>query len=124
MSAIDIALWDLKGKAIGVTSVGATTWVFARMFARAQGWDPDKDVKVVALGGLDAQIAALSRKEIAAYVWGDGGAVMQLAGRKRVEISLLGHAVNPTGGRCAAVPQHVVRWRAGGASVMVILGDT
>lgn len=75
---------ELKGKAIGVTSVGATTWVFARMFAKAQGWDPDKDVKVVALGGLDAQIAALSRKEIAAYVWGDGGAVMQLAGKSKV----------------------------------------
>ena len=79
---------DLKGKAIGVTSVGATTWVFARMFAKAQGWDPDKDVKVVALGGLDAQIAALSRKEIAAYVWGDGGAVMQLAGKSRVLMRL------------------------------------
>jgi len=75
---------ELKGKAIGVTSVGATTWVFARMFAKAQGWDPDKDVKVVGLGGLDAQIAALSRKEIAAYVWGDGGAVMQLAGKSKV----------------------------------------
>jgi NitT/TauT family transport system substrate-binding protein len=79
---------DLKGKAIGVTSVGATTWVFARMFAKAQGWDPDKDVKVVALGGLDAQIAALSRKEIAAYVWGDGGAVMQLAGKSKVLMRL------------------------------------
>jgi NitT/TauT family transport system substrate-binding protein len=75
---------ELKGKAIGVTAIGATTWVFARMYAKAQGWDPDKDVKVVALGGLDAQIAALSRKEIAAYVWGDGGAVMQLAGKSRV----------------------------------------
>ena len=79
---------ELKGKAIGVTSVGATTWVFARMFAKAQGWDPDKDVKVVGLGGLDAQIAALSRKEIAAYVWGDGGAVMQLAGKSKVLIRL------------------------------------
>lgn len=79
---------DVKGKAIGVTSVGSTTWVFARLFAKAQGWDPDKDVKVVALGGLDAQIAALSRKEIAAYVWGDGGAVMQLAGKSRVLLRL------------------------------------
>jgi NitT/TauT family transport system substrate-binding protein len=79
---------ELKGKAIGVTSVGATTWVFARMFAKAQGWDPDKDVKVVALGGLDAQIAALSRKEIAAYVWGDGGAVMQLAGKSKILLRL------------------------------------
>jgi ABC-type nitrate/sulfonate/bicarbonate transport system substrate-binding protein len=75
---------ELKGKAIGCTSVGSTTWVFARMFAKAQGWDPDKDVKVVGLGGLDAQIAALSRKEISAYVWGDGGAVMQLTGKSRV----------------------------------------
>jgi NitT/TauT family transport system substrate-binding protein len=75
---------ELKGKAIGVTSIGATTWVFARLFARHQGWDPDKDIKVVGLGGLDAQLAALSRKEIHAFVWGDGGAVMQLAGKSRV----------------------------------------
>jgi NitT/TauT family transport system substrate-binding protein len=75
---------ELKGKAIGVTSVGATTWVFARLFAREQGWDPDKDIKIVGLGGLDAQLAALSRKEIHGFVWGDGGAVMQLAGKSRV----------------------------------------
>jgi NitT/TauT family transport system substrate-binding protein len=75
---------ELKGKVIGVTSVGATTWVFARLFAREQGWDPDKDIKIVGLGGLDAQLAALSRKEIHAFVWGDGGAVTQLAGKSRV----------------------------------------
>jgi len=75
---------ELKGKAIGVTSVGATTWVFARLFAREHGWDPDKEVKIVGLGGLDAQLAALSRKEIHAFVWGDGGAVTQLAGKSRV----------------------------------------
>jgi NitT/TauT family transport system substrate-binding protein len=85
---------DLKGKSIGVTSVGATTWVFARMVARQQGWDPDRDVKVVGLGGLDAQLAALSRKEIHAYVWGDGGAVMQMQGKSRVLLRL--DAVTPT----------------------------
>jgi NitT/TauT family transport system substrate-binding protein len=79
---------DLKGKAIGVTSVGATTWVFARMVAKQQGWDPDKDVKVVGLGGLDAQLAALARKEIHAFVWGDGGAVTQLAGKSKVLMRL------------------------------------
>jgi NitT/TauT family transport system substrate-binding protein len=78
------AVGDLKGKAIGVTSVGATTWVFARMVAKQQGWDPDKDVKIVGLGGLDAQLAALARKEIHAFVWGDGGAVTQLAGKSKV----------------------------------------
>src|SRR5688572_14779055 len=79
---------ELKGKTIGVTSVGSTTWIFARLFARHQGWDPDKDIKVVGLGGLDAQLAALSRKEIHAFVWGDGGAVTQLAGKSKVLMRL------------------------------------
>jgi NitT/TauT family transport system substrate-binding protein len=79
---------DLKGKAIGVTRVGATTWVFARMVAKKEGWDPDKDVQVVGLGGLDAQLAALARKEIAAYVWGDGGAVTELQGKSKVLMRL------------------------------------
>jgi NitT/TauT family transport system substrate-binding protein len=79
---------DLKGKAIGVTRAGATTWVFARMLAQKEGWDPDKDVQVVGLGGLDAQLAALARKEIAAYVWGDGGAVTELQGKSKVLLRL------------------------------------
>ena len=77
-------LADLKGKAIGVTRAGATTWVFARMAAKAQGWDPERDVKIVGLGGLDAQVAALARKETAAFVWGDFGAVTESQGRTRV----------------------------------------
>jgi NitT/TauT family transport system substrate-binding protein len=84
---------DLKGKSIGVTRVGATTWVFARLVAKQQGWDADKDVKIVGLGGLDAQLAALSRKEIHAYVWGDGGAVTQLEGKTKVLMRL--DAVTP-----------------------------
>jgi len=84
---------DLKGKAIGVTRVGATTWVFARMVAKKEGWDPDKDVQVVGLGGLDAQLAALARREIAAYVWGDGGAVTELQGKSKVLMRL--DAVTP-----------------------------
>ena len=79
---------DLNGKAIGVTRVGATTWVFARMVAKKEGWDPDKDVQVVGLGGLDAQLAAMARKEIAAYVWGDGGAVTELQGKSKVLMRL------------------------------------
>ena len=82
------AVTDLKGKTIGVTRVGATTWVFARMLAQQQKWDPDRDVKIVGLGGLDAQVAALSRKEIHAFVWGDGGAVTQLEGKSRVLMRL------------------------------------
>src|SRR5215475_8861127 len=79
---------DLKGKSIGVTLAGSTTWVFARLFAKAQGWDPERDVKIVALGPLDAQLAALSRKETHAFVWGDGGAVSEQQGKSRVLMRL------------------------------------
>src|SRR5436189_1928749 len=79
---------DLRGKAIGVTRAGATTWVFARMVAKKEGWDPDKDVQVVGLGGLDAQLAAMARKEIAADVRGDGGAVTELRGKSNVLLRL------------------------------------
>jgi NitT/TauT family transport system substrate-binding protein len=81
-------LADLKGKSIGVTRIGATTWVFAVMLAKQQGWDPERDVKILGLGGLDAQLAALARGEIAAYVWGDGGAVTELQGKSKILLRL------------------------------------
>lgn len=81
-------LADLKGKSIGVTRIGATTWVFAVMLAKQQGWEPERDVKIVGLGGLDAQLAALSRGEIHAFVWGDGGAVTELQGKSKVLLRL------------------------------------
>ena len=75
---------DLRGKSIGVTRVGATTWVFAVMVARQQGWDPERDVKILGLGGNDAQLAAATRGEIQAFIWGDAGAVAELSGKSRV----------------------------------------
>jgi len=81
-------LADLKGKSIGVTRVGAATWIFAVMLAKQQGWEPEKDVTIVGLGGLDAQLAALARGEIAAFVWGDGGAVTELQGKSKVLLRL------------------------------------
>jgi NitT/TauT family transport system substrate-binding protein len=81
-------LADLKGKSIGVTRVGATTWVFAVMLAKQQGWDAERDIKILGLGGLDAQLAALSRGEIHAYIWGDGGAVTELQGKSRILVRL------------------------------------
>ena len=81
-------LADLKGKSIGVTRIGATTWVFAMMLAKQQGWVPEKDLTVVGLGGLDAQLAALSRGETAGYIWGDGGAVTELQGKSKILMRL------------------------------------
>ena len=78
------AVADLRGKAIGVTRVGSTTWIFARLLARQNGWDPERDLTIVALGGFDAQVAALSRNEIQAIVWGDGGAVLEAEGKSKI----------------------------------------
>ncbi|MEM3386426.1 MAG: ABC transporter substrate-binding protein [Nitrososphaerales archaeon] len=77
-------LEDLQGKVIGVTAIGAFTWHLANALAEKMGWQVDKDVKVVALGGFDAQIAAMRRGEIAAFVWGDFGAVAETLGVGKV----------------------------------------
>lgn len=71
---------DLKGGTIGVTVVGSTTWVFARMLAKKMGWDPEKDVKIVGGGGLDSLAAALKRNEMQAVIFGDAGAVLEAQG--------------------------------------------
>lgn len=50
---------ELKGKTLGVSTVGATSDVAARMMIRHFGVDPDKEIKVVALGSDRARFAAL-----------------------------------------------------------------
>jgi ABC-type nitrate/sulfonate/bicarbonate transport system substrate-binding protein len=80
-------LEDLKGKVIGVTAIGAFTWHLANALAERMGWQVDKDVKIVALGGFDAQVAALKRGEIAAFVWGDFGAVAEALGVGKVLVT-------------------------------------
>jgi ABC-type nitrate/sulfonate/bicarbonate transport system substrate-binding protein len=41
---------DLKGAVIGLTSIGGTNYVSARLTLRHFGFDPDKDVKLLAIG--------------------------------------------------------------------------
>ena len=81
-------LEDLKGGTIGVTAVGATTWVFARMLARKMNWDPEKDVRIIGIGGVDAQAAALKREETQAVVFGDAGVVLEAQGLGRILMRL------------------------------------
>jgi NitT/TauT family transport system substrate-binding protein len=79
---------DLKGGTIGVTVVGSTTWVFARMLAKKMGWDPEKDVKIVGIGGIDSQAAALRRGETQGCIFGDAGAVLESQGIGRIIMRL------------------------------------
>lgn len=41
---------DLKGATIGVTAIGGTNYISTRLTLRHYGLDPDKDVKVLAIG--------------------------------------------------------------------------
>ena len=82
------SLEDLKGGTIGCTVVGSTTWVFARMLAKKMNWDPEKDVRIVGVGGLDAQMAALKRGEIQGSIFGDAGVVIEAEGSGRILMRL------------------------------------
>lgn len=81
-------LEDLKGGTIGCTAVGSTTWIFARMLAQKMKWDPERDVRIVGTGGLDAQAAALKRGELGGFVFGDAGAVVEVQGVGRILMRL------------------------------------
>jgi NitT/TauT family transport system substrate-binding protein len=50
---------ELKGKTLGVSSFGATADVSARMMLRASGVDPEKEMKIIALGADQARFTAL-----------------------------------------------------------------
>ena len=50
---------DLKGKTLGVSSFGATADVAARMMIQKSGIDPEKEMKIIALGSERARFTAL-----------------------------------------------------------------
>lgn len=58
------AVKDLKGKVLGVSSFGATADVVARMMIKHFGIDPEKNMKIVALGADRARFAALKEKVV------------------------------------------------------------
>jgi NitT/TauT family transport system substrate-binding protein len=55
---------DLRGKALGVSSYGATPDVGARLMLRHFGVDPEKEIKVLALGSDAARITALKQRVV------------------------------------------------------------
>jgi len=55
---------DLKGKILGVSTFGSTSDVVARMMIKHFGIDPEKEMKVVALGLERARFAALKEKVV------------------------------------------------------------
>jgi NitT/TauT family transport system substrate-binding protein len=61
-------LKGLKGKTIGISSPGSLTDLFLRIALRDAGLDPDRDVTLVATGGLHAHLAALQAGRVDAQM--------------------------------------------------------
>lgn len=62
------SLRELKGKTVGVSTFGATPDVLARLMVRRAGLDPEKDIKVLALGSDAARVTALTQRVVDAVV--------------------------------------------------------
>ena len=55
---------ELKGKTLGISSFGATPDVAARMMLKRAGVDPEKEIKVLALGSDAARLTALTQRVV------------------------------------------------------------
>ncbi len=58
------SLKDLKGKTLGISSFGATPDVGARMMIKQAGIDPEKEIKILALGSDAARLTALKQRVV------------------------------------------------------------
>jgi NitT/TauT family transport system substrate-binding protein len=59
---------DLKGKTVGLQAFGTTDHIAGMMMLKKFGIDPDKDVKLLALGPAPARLAALKEGVVEAVV--------------------------------------------------------
>jgi ABC-type nitrate/sulfonate/bicarbonate transport system substrate-binding protein len=57
-------LKELKGKTLGISSFGATPDVAARLMIRQAGIDPEKEIKILALGSDAARLTALKQRVV------------------------------------------------------------
>ena len=68
--APSVADWpDLRGKSVGVLSLGSCSYWFGRMVLQRNGLDPDADVRIVGLGSRYPQVIDLFKsRELGAAI--------------------------------------------------------
>lgn len=59
---------ELKGKTVAVSAIGSTNFAALQLIAKHFGLDPEKEIKVLAVGGNEARLAALRQGLVAAAV--------------------------------------------------------
>ena len=74
---------DLRGKIVAVDSPGASTHVITSLILRNHGIDPDRDLRVLAVGDEDVRLQHLKQAQVDAAMLGPQGVVLaQRAGLK------------------------------------------
>lgn len=72
---------DLKGKSVGVSTMGSLTYWLAIQFAKHQGWPADA-IKIVPMGNIQAEAAAFSAGNLDAAIASlEGGLTMESKGQ-------------------------------------------
>jgi NitT/TauT family transport system substrate-binding protein len=99
---------DLKGKKIGVTTIGSQEDSVIRFFLKERGLNPDRDFAVVAVGGAPTRLAALSKGVIQAstFIPPQDIAAEKLGLNELIDMSKFG-LYNP--GSCFASTKNYVR---------------
>ncbi len=62
------SIQDLRGKRVGCTKIGAESYAIARAILKRAGLDPEKDVTLVGVGGMDTTAGALENDQCQAVV--------------------------------------------------------
>lgn len=78
----------LRGKNIGISSPGSLTDLFLRIALRDAGLDPDRDVTIIATGGLNAHLPALQAGRVDAQMTWEPATVTITKGEKAGKILL------------------------------------
>lgn len=82
------ALADLRGKIVGVDTLGASTDVITRLVLQKHGIDPGRDVKIVAIGHEGIRLEQLKLGQIDAAMLGPQGVVLAKRGGLRVIVDV------------------------------------
>src|SRR5919198_5270939 len=78
----------LKGKSLGISRVGSSSDVAARVFLKALGLEPDRDVAILQVGGSPERAAAFRTGKIAAFTSPPGTVQLAKGMPHRVLISM------------------------------------
>lgn len=99
---------DLKGKKIGVTTIGSQEDSVIRFILRERGLNPDRDFAVVAVGGAPTRLAALSKGIVQAstFIPPQDIAAEKLGLHELIDMSTLG-LYNP--GSCFASTKSYIK---------------